>query len=394
MSDPKTVEEFLAAISAVVDGAEGRSMTDEEVARFEELEGGLKSVQRTEEILKRNAAYNAIKPSQVITGSAPQADDTLERAFEHYLRTGQQNSDLVELRAQSEGTATAGGYLVPEGFRNKLVDRLKDFGGLASAVEEITTESGNTLPWPTLDDTGNVGEIVAENGTFSGGADLVFGEAQLGAYKYMAGGAGALPLRLSWELIQDAAVDIEALVSRKLAERIHRVQAPHWVSGTGTGQPKGIITGKTPIEIGALTYANLLSIVHAVDPAYRAGAVWAFNDATLQALRGIMDANDRPLLSDSTSGLAGAPGGATLLGYPVVIDQGFSTYAAADDDPAVGAFGNLREGYVIRRVKDITIVVDPYTRAANGQTQFTAWARADGTQQNPNAYVTFSGAVA
>lgn len=387
----KTKEEVLAALKLIMDEAGENELTDDQMNRYEELEKDLAVAGRREEILKRNAAYGTIVTP--VVNSTGAKDDTLERAFSHYLRTGQANSDITELRAQSEGTATAGGYLVPDGFRAKLVERMKDFGGFANEVEVLNTGSGAPLEWPTLDDTTNVGEIVAEGGTFSGGADLVFGSATLGAYKYMAGGAGALPLRVSWELLQDSAFDVESLVARKLGERIARVQAPHWVSGSGTGQPKGIITGKTPIEISALSYANLLSIVHSLDPAYRSNAKWAFNDATLALVHGLVDSNGRPLLNTSTDGVAGRPA-MTILGYPVVIDQAFSTYAAADDDPAVGVFGDLREAYVIRRVKDLTVVVDPYTRAANGQTQFMAWSRADGTQQNPNAYVTFSGAVA
>src|SRR5207244_3767820 len=134
--------------------------------------------------------------------------------------------------AQSEGVASEGGFLVPDEFRTKLVERLKAFGGLANVVDEITTESGNNIEWPTLgDDTGNLGEIVEEGGTFSGGADLVFGQASLGAYSYMAGGAAGQPLRISRELVQDSAIDIVGLVSRKLGERAARIQAVHLVTG-------------------------------------------------------------------------------------------------------------------------------------------------------------------
>ena len=84
---------------------------------------------------------------------AEKRDDTLERAFSSYLRTGKENADLVELRAQSEGTGTEGGFLVPDGFRDKLVERMKAFGGLAQVVENLSTSDGRNLPWPTIDDT-------------------------------------------------------------------------------------------------------------------------------------------------------------------------------------------------------------------------------------------------
>ena len=42
---------------------------------------------------------------------------------------------------------------------------------------------------------------------------------------------------------------------------------------------------------------------------------------------------------------------------------------------------------MIRRVTNLTVVVNPYTRANFGQVEYTAWERADGIVQNRNAYV-------
>lgn len=389
-----TVEEILAAQDALMAGAQGRELNDDEATRYEALETDLAAANRRSEITARHAAARQTVTRPVPAGAAPGADDTLNRAFEHYMRTGQVNSDLQELRAQAEGTGTAGGFLVPDLFRTKLVERLKAFGGLATVVDEFTTGDGAPVNWPTLDDTANVGEIVAEGGTFTLGADMVFGEANLGAYKYMAGGGGNVPLRVSWELLQDSAFDIQGLVARKLGERIARVQAMHLVSGTGISQPQGIVTGRTGVAsaAAALTYADLITYIHSVDPAYRAaGCRWAFNDASLAVIQKLVDADGRPLLQSNANGsIANDPGGYTLLGYPVTIDQAFTTYTASAT-VNWGVFGNLVEGYVVRRVRDVAIVVDPYGRAANGQVQFTAWARMDAVQQDTNAYVALAG---
>jgi hypothetical protein len=55
----RTIEEITAAMTNLIDGAQDRSLTDEEVAQYEELEAELKAVQRDQEIRNRNAAYNA-----------------------------------------------------------------------------------------------------------------------------------------------------------------------------------------------------------------------------------------------------------------------------------------------------------------------------------------------
>lgn len=390
---PMTVEDIVAALQAIISEADAanRNLTDDEVQRYEALEAQLQGVRRHEEIQKRHAAYRATATKAIVPGhTTTRQDDTLERAFNSYLRTGKANSDLTELRAQSVGTDSAGGYLVPDTMRQKLVDRLKAFGGLANHAEEITTSSGETMRWPTLDDTANSGVIAAEGtAPASGGADLVFGEKDLGAYKYVAPGASNLPLRVSVELLQDAAFDVEGLVRRKLGERIGRKQAVDWVTGDGTNKPEGVVTSGGPSKTfagAAITYAELVDAKHTIDPAYREAGTcrWFFNDATLAAVEKLVDSNNRPLLSQSTDGISGAPA-LMLLGHPVVVDQAFANYADASSN-VWGAFGDLTEGYVIRRVKDLTLIVDPYTRANEGQVQYTLWARADGTVQNPYSF--------
>ncbi|MFC0628547.1 phage major capsid protein [Kribbella deserti] len=392
-----TIEEILAALKAIIDGAEGRSLTDEEVERYEKLEIDLAAKQKDVQIRSRQAAYETpVAGAQHLhTGAAPKPDDGLERAFNHYLRTGQQNADIVELRAQSVGTDSAGGYTVPDSMRDKLTERMKAFGGLASAVEEISTTSGEPLRWPTLDDTANSGVIAAENtAPASGGADLVFGEKVLGAFKYVAPGAGNVPLRVSVELLQDSNFDIEGLVQRKLGERIARAQAAHWVTGNGTTEPFGIDTGTsgTAFTSAGITYAELVAAVHEVDPEYRLNAKWTFNDATLAKIETLVDGQGRPLLNMSTDGISGGPTNKTLLGYPVVIDQAWPTYTDGGTTKW-GAFGDLQAGYVIRRVKDLTLIVNPYSRANEGQVEYTLWARADGVPQDTNAYKVLINAV-
>ncbi|MFR9804610.1 phage major capsid protein [Pseudonocardia sp. RS010] len=395
----KTTEELIAELQAILDGAEERDLTDDEVANYEAIEAQIESRRKREEIEKRNAAYKAVRTPALQTGAKPKDDETLERAFNHYLRTGKEDADLVELRAQSEGTGSEGGYLVPDGFRNKLVDRMKAFGGIANVVEEFTTSTGNSIEWPTVDDTSNTGEIVAEGGTFSSGADLVVGTANLGAYKYMAGGGSSTPLRVSVELLQDAAFDIERLVSNKLGERIARIQASHLVTGTGVSQPQGIVTGIVGQEMSSdgPVYNDLVDFIHAVDPAYRdsGNCRWAFNDASLATLKKMVDSNGDPIWRPTDANMATDLGGGVLMGYPVTIDQAFGDIVGSNGaDDNWGVFGDLREGYVVRRVKEITLVVNPWTRAAYGQVEFTAWARMDAAQQNTNAYVALAGYTA
>ena len=389
-----TIDEIMAAMRAITDGAKGRNLTDEEVKRYEALETDL-AEQRTAQIRERQTAYETPVRDNIAAAvhvSPAKEDDGLEKAFEAYLRTGQANADIAELRvtnAQGAGTDPAGGYTVPQGFRQKLVDVMKAYGGLAAAVESFPTDTGNPVEYPTLDDTANEGTITAEGAAITGGADLTFGTVTLGAFKYTSGGAGNAPLKVSVELLQDSAFDIASLVAGKLGTRIARKQARDWVTGAGTTLPFGIaragLTADVTLAAGnAITYQKLLDIETALDPAYEQNAQWAMSKGTWQNIRAVVGSDGRPLVQESAqAGIGGRPQ-RMLLGYPVVIDQAFPTNTTLSAKFAV--LGDLTESYVIRRVSNLVVVVNPYSSANNGQVEYIAWERADGNVQNRKAY--------
>ena len=383
----KTIEEILTEQRAIVDAAEGRNLTDDEATRYEALEDELKATRRTEEIRARQSAYEAPNAS-IAAGvhvAASKADNTLERAFEAYLRTGHENADLQELRAQSVGTPSAGGFTVPETFVNKLVEVRKTFGGIQSVAETITTDSGERLRFPVLDDTANVGVLVDElTAPVSNGADLVFGEVELNAYSYAAPGDSNNPLRVSRELLQDSAFDIQSVIARKLGERVERAIALDLAKGTGTNEPKGLVNGTAKTNV-TLTYDSLIDAIHSVDIAYRNDAVWLFSDATVAMIEKLKDEAERPLINTATDGINVARTSMTLLGYPVVVVNELDAYAATGSKK-FGAFGSIREGYLVRRVNGAELIVNPYSAAASRAVEFTLHVRADATVQNTAAF--------
>jgi HK97 family phage major capsid protein len=126
-------------------------------------------------------------------------------------------------------------------------------------------------------------------------------------------------------------------------------------------------------------FAALVEHHFQVDEAYREGGNcwWVFSDSTLAKVYGSVDLQGRPLFipAADASG-AGRPAG-MLLGYPVQLDQGAGTLVA---------FGDINAGYIIRRVKGVRVVVDPYNHTATRQTAYHAWARTDAKVQDSAAY--------
>lgn len=385
----------MSDMDAVMASDSGDGLDDEALGRYEGFEAELKQAQRFSAASERHAAYKTpIVGFPAIVKATPKGDDAEMYAFEQYLRTGQRNADIAHLYAQTEGSDSAGGYTVPSGFRTKIVERMSAFGGFGNLVETINTGNGNPIEWPTFDDVpagasdAQIGaDIVAEGAASIVGKDLVFGTATLGAYRYAATGTGNVPIKVSVELLQDSAFDIGSFVSRALGTRIARKQAVHLVQGTGVGMPLGILSGTDgDVTESTLTYAKLNELVHKLDLAYRPNASWLFNDTVAAEVEGLVDGAQRPLLVPTTQGIAGAVSSSTLLGYPVHIDN--YCFDDASNVQYIG-FGDWRESYIKRDVRDVQVLVNPY--AATGYVVYDAWARMDGTIQNYASYVTMEG---
>lgn len=306
------------------------------------------------------------------------------------LRRGQVEISGAEQRAQST-TNAAGGYTIPEGFAGYITERLVDFSGLYGAASRggngptlLRTARGNNIPFPTNDDTGNAGAILAENDAVSE-QDTVFGERTLGAYMYTSN-----LIRVSLQLLQDEAVNLPQYLGNILGKRIGRALSPHFADGSGSGQPTGLATAATDgginVSTGAgVTHADLLDFEHALDPAYRGRASWVFNDNTLRSIKGLNDANDRPLwLPEPGASIAQGGASATLLGYQYVVDQGM-------DDIGVGnrpiCFGDLSE-FIIREVIGINLYRFDERYMTNLQVAWMAFARFDSNLIDVNAVVT------
>jgi HK97 family phage major capsid protein len=392
----RTPAVIMAEMQAIVDlsTAETRSLNDEEIATYEGLEGELKSANKTADLFARQEAYKSpIVGFPAVIKPAPKGDDALEFAFDNYLRTGIPNADIAQLYAQTEGTPSAGGYAVPDTFRTKLTERRVAFGGLMSAAENITTTDGRPLQWPSVAPAlSSEADIAAEGAASAAGADITFDEVTLGAYKYASTGTANAPIKVSVELLQDASFDIGAFVAKRLGERIARKQAYDIIRGSGSGEPLGIAygTGGT-VESDLAGFADFNDLVHALDPDYRKGAKWIMNDATAKLIENLLDGasgtSGRPLLQTSTQGIESGTAISTLMGYEVIIDQAMPDM---NTDDVIGiAFGLWNEAYIVRHVKDVQVLVNPY--AATGYVVYDAWARMDGTVQNSYAYVTGEG---
>jgi HK97 family phage major capsid protein len=102
-----------------------------------------------------------------------------------------------------------------------------------------------------------------------------------------------------------------------------------------------------------------------------------------KAVRKLKDSQNRPLWEPSLQ--SGQPD--SLLGYPFRINNDMATLAASSKSLL---FGNIRQAYVARIVKELTTLRLTERYADFLQVGFLGFERADGTMQDANAVRVFA----
>lgn len=253
------------------------------------------------------------------------------------LRGNFAESSAPQLRAMAAGSGAAGGFAVPEGFGNRVVETMLQFGGIMGKATVLNTSSGEDIPFPRNDDTGNVGILIGEN-VQATDLDATLGQVILNSYPF-----SSRVIRVSYKLLGAEFGGLEDLIARILGRRIGRAAAAYFATGTGSSQPQGISVGAsaghTFAAAAALQYDDLTGLKYSLDAAYHNGAEFVMNQNTLQLIEELEDNDGRPLW---LPGLADrAP--ATILGHGYQVDNSMP-------DATTGlrsmVFGQLSEYYV------------------------------------------------
>ena len=323
--------------------AEGRSLNAEEKTKFDAMEADARGIKEQIDVLERTAEMKKeLAANAEVREAAPKA--TRKGAFEKYLRNGMsslnasERSMMAELRGTSTqvaGTDSLGGFLVPQDFSNELDIATLFTGEVERLAKKLNTAGGALLDYPTINDTATDAAITNEAAAVTV-QDMTFANAQLSAYNY------ASQVRVSMQLLQDNAFDLNAFLAESMGERIARATNAAFTTGTGSSQPQGIITGatlgNTAASATAIAADDILDLVHSLDPSYRNKASFGLmaHDNVIAAIRalGIGSSNDFPIFIPSMS--AGEPD--KLFGYNLyynndmasAITTGQKTLLAAD----------------------------------------------------------------
>jgi HK97 family phage major capsid protein len=374
--------ELIKQATAIVDAAqaEGRSLNAEEKSKFDAMEADARSIKEQIDTLERAAD---LKKELAANAEARQAAPKASKkgAFAKYLRNGmgalnaEERALMVEMRGtdtQIVGTDSLGGFLVPQDFSDELDIATLFTGEVERVSKKLNTAGGALLDYPTVNDTATDANLISEAAAVTV-QDMTFANKQLSAYNY------ASQVRVSMQLLQDNAFDLNSFLAESMGERIARASNAALTTGTGSSQPQGIVTGsalgKTAAGATAITESDLLDLIYSIDPSYRNkpsfGLMMHDNIASAIRALGFGSANDFPIYVPSLE--AGQPD--RILGVPVYINNDMQSSIATATKTVIAADFSK---YVVRNAGGVQFVRLNERYMDELEIGFVAYARKDG----------------
>lgn len=367
--------------------AEGRSMTSEEKTKFEAIEADARGLKQEIDIIERNAEMKKEIASMEGEARAAAPKATASSAFSKYLRHGMgalnsQERSLIQKRGtatQIVGTDSLGGYLVPQEFSNELDVASAFTGEVERLAKKLNTASGGLLDYPVVDDTATNAILTTETAAVTT-QDMTFGNKQLSAYNYSS------LVKVSAQLLEDSAFDLNAFLVEAMGERIARSTNDAFSTGTGSSQPQGIVTGSslgaTAAAAAAISADDILNLIYSVDPSYRNKASFGLmaHDNVVAAIRalGVGSTNDFPIFIPSME--AGQPD--RVMGVPIYVNNDMAANIATTNKTLIAADFSK---YVVRNAGGIQFLRLNERFMNNLEVGFIAYKRSDAAVLNSAA---------
>jgi HK97 family phage major capsid protein len=337
----------------------------------------------SDELIKLNAAVETERkfnqelekkmnraPFMAGTDGKQLSQDQIEHksAFNRFLRKGNEEGlRELEKKALQVGNDPDGGYAVPEELDRNILNLLVDENPIRSIAnvvaiggaeyKKLVNKHGSTSGW--------VGETDARAETSA---------SKLATISPVMGELYAFPMATQ-TVIDDAFFNIEQWLVDEAILSMATEEGSAMLTGNGVNKPKGLLsntivaTGDKTRDFGSLQYlptkgastfastnpgSVFMDMVFSLRAAFRQGAYWVMNKATLAEVMKLVDGQGRYLWQPNLQ--AGQP--SSLLGYPVLEMEQLDDIGA-NKYPVL--FGNFKRGFTIVDRMGTRILRDPYT---------------------------------
>jgi HK97 family phage major capsid protein len=344
MNGMNRLQEILQRKAEIRTALEGTEQVDLAALETElrALDQEQKDIETRQRLLTEASAINNGGAAEVRTietfNSNPQevrelgTDSTEYRnAFMNYVLRGE--AIPAELRAVTKTTDI--GSVIPQTVLNKIVEKLEAVGMILPLVTRTSIKGGVSVPTSAVKPTAT---WVAE-GAGSTAQNKTTGSITFSYHKLRCAVA------VSLEVDNMALPVFESTLINNVVEAMTKAIEQAIISGTGTGQPKGILT-ETPaagqaLDVSVQNYKSLTDAEAALPLEYEANAVWVMTKKTFMGYAAMVDADGQPI-ARTNYGINGKPE-RVLLGRPVILCNYIDSFSSASVGEAFAFLFNFQD---------------------------------------------------
>lgn len=318
-------------------------------------------------------------------------------AFLKCVRSGdnaQSRMSEAEKKALSAISNPDGGYNVPTDMSGRIISKVQLMSPLRQYANKQTIGT-SALEGPIDNQMAEAGWVTEQ------GARNTTGTPQVGMWRIPVHEMYAKP-KATQTLLDDSVVDMDAWLVRKIADRLAQMEAEAFITGDGTGKPRGLLSRtlstsvdasrtwgevqyvKTGVNGGFAAAPNggdaLINLITALHPKYWSNARFIMNRYTLGEIMKLKDGEGNYLwMPDFTNGGRGG----LLKGFQVDASFDHLATSTVTDSKAI-LFGDFNEAYQIVDRQGMRLVRDPFS--AKPFIEFYTTARVGGDVLNSEAY--------
>lgn len=364
------LDELEVMVSGLESEGEIRALSAEEREAFDKKEAEIKDIDATIERIERRRAEKMGTEAVVALEEERSKEVNERRALENFFR----GMDLEAEERTLLASTSSNQALMPLEISKTIMQKLEEQCPILEEAKRFSSKG--TIRLIKEKAYGQAG-VTAENTAFHN-TDVEFQHIELRAFKVTA------MCHATFEMLQNSEIDLTNYLLDVIVRRLSRELNKLFLKGTGTSQPKGLITEGIEHEIQSeLTVNDFITMQTKIHPDYLNGAVWLVGRDTFTKMANLLDGNGRPYLIanfDTVNNKIAY----SFLGLKVVVDNNMD---GLENEKIAVAMANIGEAYAINVLTDITVRHLTETGFTQGFETFAGYVMVDGKVINADAIV-------
>lgn len=364
------LDELEVMVSGLESEGEIRALSAEEREAFDKKEAEIKDIDATIERIERRRAEKMGTEAVEKFEEERSKEVNERRALENFFR----GMDLEAEERTLLASTSSNQALMPLEISKTIMQKLEEQCPILEEAKRFSSKG--TIRLIKEKAYGQAG-VTAENTAFKN-TDVEFEHIELRAFKVTA------MCHATFEMLQNSEIDLTNYLLDVIVRRLSRELNKLFLKGTGTSQPKGLITEGIEHEIQSeLTVNDFITMQTKIHPDYLNGAVWLVGRDTFTKMANLLDGNGRPYLIanfDTVNNKIAY----SFLGLKVVVDNNMD---GLENEKIAVAMANIGEAYAINVLTDITIRHLTESGFTQGYETFAGYVMVDGKVINPDAIV-------